>query len=257
MPPRKRKASGGDMGAKPTKPSKTRRKQGDSSVEASVDAGLNGSSLSRKLSSVENLQKAGNSTPPGKFSASRCRAMFESYMDPSDGKVGPEGIEKLCADIAVEPENVGMLVLAYHMGAKAMGYFTQDEWMTGMHKIGCDSVAKLKAAAPTLATAADSLAFFKEVYTFSFAWAKDAEQRSMDVETAKAMLALLLGPRWPLCTKFIDFLAQGKYKVVNKDQWQSLLEFATTVSPDCSTYDDTAAWPTMLDEFVEHVRAGN
>lgn len=44
---------------------------------------------------------------------------------------GPEGMEKFCEDIGVEPENVVMLVLAYKMGAKQMGYFTQEEWLKG------------------------------------------------------------------------------------------------------------------------------
>lgn len=40
-------------------------------------------------------------------------------------------MEKFCEDIGVEPENVVMLVLAYKMGAKQMGYFTQEEWLKG------------------------------------------------------------------------------------------------------------------------------
>lgn len=40
-------------------------------------------------------------------------------------------MEKFCEDISVEPENVVMLVLAYKMGAKQMGYFTQEEWLKG------------------------------------------------------------------------------------------------------------------------------
>ena len=36
-------------------------------------------------------------------------------------------MEKFCEDIRVEPENVAMLVLAFKMGAKKMGFFTQGE----------------------------------------------------------------------------------------------------------------------------------
>lgn len=45
--------------------------------------------------------------------------------------VGPEGMEKFCEDLNVDPENVVMLVIAYKMGAKQMGYFTQEEWLKG------------------------------------------------------------------------------------------------------------------------------
>lgn len=46
---------------------------------------------------------------------------------------GPEGMEKFCEDLNVDPENVVMLVIAYKMGAKQMGYFTQEEWLKGKY----------------------------------------------------------------------------------------------------------------------------
>ena len=45
---------------------------------------------------------------------------------------GPEGVETFCRELGVEPENVALLVLAWKMGAKQMGYFTQEEWLTGL-----------------------------------------------------------------------------------------------------------------------------
>lgn len=59
----------------------------------------------------------------------------------------------------------------------------------------------------------------------------------MDMETAKAMLQLLLGKHWPLYTQFSQFLDQSKYKVINKDQWCNILEFSRTISNDLSNYD--------------------
>lgn len=70
-----------------------------------------------------------------------------------DGEeIGPEGVEKFCIDLEVDPEDVScylyklncvfevfigvlkivMLVIAWHMKAKRMGYFTRSEWMEGM-----------------------------------------------------------------------------------------------------------------------------
>lgn len=59
----------------------------------------------------------------------------------------------------------------------------------------------------------------------------------MDMETAKAMLQLLLGKHWPLYSQFSHFLDQSKYKVINKDQWCNILEFSRTISNDLSNYD--------------------
>lgn len=66
---------------------------------------------------------------------------------------------------------------------------------------------------------------------------QDKDQRSMDMETARVMLQLLLGKHWPLFTQFAQFLDQSKYKVINKDQWCNILEFSRTINHDLSNYD--------------------
>lgn len=66
---------------------------------------------------------------------------------------------------------------------------------------------------------------------------KDKDQRSMDVETAKLMLNLLLGKQWKLYPLFAKFIDQSKYRVINKDQWCNILEFSRSISTDLSNYD--------------------
>ena len=60
----------------------------------------------------------------------------------------------------------------------------------------------------------------------------------MDIETARAMLTLLLGKQWTMYQYFDQFIEQSKYKVINKDQWCNVLEFSRSVSPDLSNYDE-------------------
>jgi len=61
-----------------------------------------------------------------------------------------EGVERLCADIDVEPADVVTLVLSYFMKAVNMGEFTKDEFVGGMRAMGCDTAAKLKDKLPEL-----------------------------------------------------------------------------------------------------------
>jgi DCN1-like protein 4/5 len=70
---------------------------------------------------------------------------------------------------------------------------------------------------------------------------QEKDQRSMDIETAKAMLGLLLGKHWPLFTHFLQFLEQSKYRVLNKDQWCNVLEFSRLIKIDLSNYDEDGA----------------
>lgn len=103
---------------------------------------------------------------------------------------------------------------------------------------------------------------------------QDKDQRSLDMDTAKSMLALLLGRTWPLFPVFHQFLEvkpfcsrlfglageksssshsphcfplllslpqQSKYKGMNKDQWYNVLEFSRTINTDLCNYDEDGA----------------
>ncbi|XP_060525257.1 DCN1-like protein 4 [Cylas formicarius] len=193
---------------------------------------------------------------PMSFSQKRCLAWFRGYtMTDDPDTLGPEGMEKLCHDLAVEPENIVMLVLAYKMQARQMGYFTKEEWLKGLSELQCDNLQRLQYRLEYLRCLLNDQNTFKAVYRYSYDFARDKDQRSMDMETAKAMLELLLGKHWPLYDQFSQFLEQSKYKVINKDQWSNILEFSRTIYNDLSNYDVDGAWPVMLDEFVEWLRA--
>ncbi|KAL8267341.1 hypothetical protein R6Q59_004685 [Mikania micrantha] len=55
-----------------------------------------------------------------------------------------EGVEKLCSDLSVEHTDARVLMLAWKMNAKKQGYFTQDEWRTGLTSLHADTLKKLK-----------------------------------------------------------------------------------------------------------------
>lgn len=190
------------------------------------------------------------------FNQKRCLTWFREYTTPDDpDTLGPEGMEKFCEDIGVEPENIVMLVLAYQMRARQMGFFTQEEWLKGLSEMQCDSIQKLQSRLDYLRCLLNDQNIFKAIYRYAYDFARDKDQRSMDMETAKAMLQLLLGKHWSLYSQFSQFLDQSKYKVINKDQWCNILEFSRTIFNDLSNYDVDGAWPVMLDEFVEWLKA--
>lgn len=189
------------------------------------------------------------------FSHKRCITWFREYTTPDDpDTLGPEGMEKYCEDIGVEPENVVMLVLAWKMGAHNMGFFTMQEWLRGLTDLQCDTVHKLQGKLDYLRSLLNDQTLFKSIYRYAYDFARDKDQRSMDVETGKAMLQLLLGRRWPLLPSFCSFLDRSSYRVLNKDQWCNILEFSRSVLPDLSNYDVDGAWPVMLDEFVDWLK---
>lgn len=194
--------------------------------------------------------RSGRPIPEKLFSNKKCLAWFHEYAEP-DKVVGPEAMEKFCEDIGVEPENIIMLVLAWHLEAANMGFFTKEEWLRGMTLLQCDCTERLQSKLDYLHSQLNDSVAFKNIYRYAFDFARDKDQRSLDMETAKSMLALLLGRTWPLFPVFHQFLEQSKYKGMNKDQWYNVLEFSRTINTDLSNYDEDGAWPVLLDEFVE------
>lgn len=184
------------------------------------------------------------------FTNKRCLTWFSEYTG-NDDVIGPEGMEKFCEDIGVEPENIIMLVLAWKLEAQNMGFFTRQEWLKGMTALQCDSSEKLQGKFEYLRSLLNDPVSFKQIYRYAFDFARDKDQRSLDIDTAKSMLALLLGRIWPLFSSFHQFLEQSKYKVINKDQWCNVLEFSRTINADLGNYDEDGAWPVLLDEFVD------
>ncbi|ELW64932.1 DCN1-like protein 5 [Tupaia chinensis] len=173
------------------------------------------SSLVKPVCSISR-QEATPSQAKKDEEATRERAA--AVLDPAgpDEVVGPEGMEKFCEDIGVEPENIIMLVLAWKLEAESMGFFTKEEWLKGMTSLQCDCTEKLQNKFDFLRSQLNDIASFKNIYRYAF-----------------------------------DFARQSKYRVMNKDQWYNVLEFSRTVHADLSNYDEDGAWPVLLDEFVE------
>jgi DCN1-like protein 4/5 len=189
------------------------------------------------------------------YSAKNCRAWFHEYTSkPEDTTIGPEGMEKFCEDIGVEPENIVMLTLAWKLKANQMGFFSLDEWLYGMADLQCDSTENLRLKLDYLRGLPNDPTTFNSIYRFAFEFAKDGGRRCMDCEIAKPMLGLLLGKHWPLYCQFQQFIEQSKYKVLNRDQWLNVYEFSQQINSDLTNYDEDGAWPVLLDEFVSWLR---
>ncbi|XP_068701470.1 DCN1-like protein 4 isoform X4 [Montipora capricornis] len=186
------------------------------------------------------------------FSFRRCRAWFDHYAGQDEpDTIGPEGMEKLCKDLGVDPEDTVMLVLAWKLQAETMGFFTFNEWSKGMLSIDCDSTPKLKARLSGLKSLTSDSVTFKKIYRYAFDFCRNPDQRTLDKETAVTMMHLLLDGSWSLLDNFLDFLQNSKYKVLNRDQWCNVLEFSRSINADLSNYDEDGAWPVLMDEFVE------
>lgn len=108
---------------------------------------------------------------------------------------------------------------------------------------------------------------YRYAYDFMRSANDNTAQRTVDVDTAVAMLHCVLAARWGDLNAFCRFLAvrrRGRagagrsggasvqrherpvpqetgVRVLNKDQWASILEFAMSIAADLSNYDELSA----------------
>ncbi|XP_022731674.1 DCN1-like protein 4 isoform X1 [Durio zibethinus] len=181
--------------------------------------------------------------------------LFDSYANSSLGMIDPDGIESLCSDLGVDYTDVRILMLAWKLKAEKQGYFTQDEWRTGLKALGVDSLSKLKKALPELENEVGKPSNYEDFYSYAFRYCLTEEkQKSVDIESICELLNLVLGAQFrPQVDLLIEYLkVQSDYKVINLDQWNNFLRFCKEISfPDLENYDASQAWPLILDNFVE------
>jgi DCN1-like protein 4/5 len=135
--------------------------------------------------------------------------MFETYKEVDEDRIGPEGIMKLCEHMAIEPTDVRLLVLAWQLRAQEQGYFSRVEWMQGIECLRVDSVQGLLerldliTESLRIATNQDP---FKDFYRFAFRFSRTAGQKSLEIETVKILLPMVLPPDHPHLKPLLDFL---------------------------------------------------
>lgn len=109
-----------------------------------------------------------------KFNTNRLIAWFKKYTTDDPAQLGPEGMERFCQDIKLEPENIAMLVIAWKMQAKNMGYFTQQEWIKGLGdpEVQCDTPAKLQNKLSYFYSMMNDPQSFKMIFRYAYDFAR-------------------------------------------------------------------------------------
>ncbi|KAK2654412.1 hypothetical protein Ddye_014268 [Dipteronia dyeriana] len=180
--------------------------------------------------------------------------LYNKYKDPYLDMVLVDGITLLCNDIQVDPQDIVMLVLSWHMKAATMCEFSKQEFIGGLQSLGIDSLDKFRERISFMRSELKDEQKFREIYNFAFGWAKEKGQKSLALDTAIGMWQLLFAEKqWPLVDHWCQFLQARHNKAISRDTWSQLLEFARTVDPVLSNYDAEGAWPYLIDEFVDYL----
>ncbi|KAF3908393.1 hypothetical protein ABW21_db0200189 [Orbilia brochopaga] len=157
-------------------------------------------------------------------------------------------------------EDYTVLALSKALDSPSMGEFTRKGFVDGWSQLGADTMDKMKEKVNALRKSMDTNeAFFKEVYLWTFNWAKLAsQQKSLPLENAVEWWKLLLSNKFPghHLDRWIDFLTTKWNKSVPRDTWNMLYSFALFAQgdPTLASYDEMSSWPSVIDGYVEFYR---
>ncbi|KAI3623287.1 DCN1 [Malassezia furfur] len=112
---------------------------------------------------------------------------------------------------------------------------------------------------------------YTTVYEYTFVFARSEGQKNLPVDVALTFWDLLVpyapsydgeGTRgappsfsarqYALWKQFLTEAAN--VRIISKDTWTQFLEFTQEIDPHFATHDFDAAWPSLIDEFVEWAR---
>ena len=207
-------------------------------------------SLSRQTSSGS----TGNSTGAAVSKTSQIEKFFLKYKDADEDAILASGMEKFCVDLGVDPTEFIVLVLAWKFGASQMCRFTREEFINGCQKMRAHDAKSLKERFPELLAEAKSEKNFKDLYNFTFTFGLDCSsgQRTLPIELALPLWDLVFTQNRPaILDQWCSFLKASEVKGVSRDTWSMFLPFINTVAPDLHNYDESEAWPSLFDDFVE------
>lgn len=218
--------------------------------------GRSGSSSSELVAGVVGVGTS-NGKPP---SESKIQSLFAKYKDPEDAEaILSEGVESICLDLELKPEEFKVLVLAWKCGAERMCRFTKGEFVRGCRALRADSLKGLKARLPEAAAELrNDAAAFKDLYRFTFRFGLEGGQKALPVDMACSLWLLVFSlDEPPLLARWVRFLQdpqrQPAIRGIPRDTWNMLLNLVEVVgSGDLTSYDDSEAWPSLFDDFVEH-----
>ncbi|KND01302.1 uncharacterized protein SPPG_03111 [Spizellomyces punctatus DAOM BR117] len=181
-------------------------------------------------------------------------ALFDKYKDPDEDAILVDGTESLCNDLEVDPTDVVTLVLAWHLQSPRMCDFRRKGWMEGWTNLGCDTIEKMREVIPSLREELKDPSKFRDVYNYTFSFARAENQKSLGLDTAIAFWELLLKDKFKHLDLWVEFLREKHGKAISKDTWNLLLEFIRTSDENFSNHDTDSAWPVLIDSFVEYAR---
>lgn len=188
------------------------------------------------------------------LSDNKILSLYAGYKDDDDENcILSDGIERLCDDLGYKPDDFAILVLAWQLDASQMCRFTKTEFVQGLRALGADNITDIRQSLERIVEKLKyDAAAFKNIYRFTFRFGLEPDNRIVLLDMAILLWRLVFTVQTPpILDRWLNYLEHHtNIRGVTKDTWNMFLNFAETC--DINAYDDTEAWPSLFDDFVEY-----
>lgn len=185
--------------------------------------------------------------------------LFDKYKDAEDEHfILADGVERLCSDLNLRPDDFKVLILAWKFNADQMYQFSRQEFLNGCKVLDAENISQINSRlSECVAELKNDPSQFKNLYKFTFKFGLDRAggQRILPIDMAICLWKLVFTlNKPPILDRWLTFLQSDKTHIrgVPRDTWNMFLNFTETIGNDLSTYNDAEAWPSIFDDFVEY-----
>eukprot|EP00668_Euglena_longa_P032449 GGOE01041785.1.p1 GENE.GGOE01041785.1~~GGOE01041785.1.p1 ORF type:complete len:352 (-),score=107.59 GGOE01041785.1:487-1446(-) len=154
-----------------------------------------------------------------------------------------------------DEDGLCLYLMAFAAQAQSPMVFTREEFVEGLSAAGHSSLDSMRRQLPAVKSQLKQQpAVFRDFYRFCFDWLRSSPTaKVLDCETACDLWALLFSDRYPLLPQWLAFVREHHRKAITRDVWAQFLDF-TALQPGFTDYDVDGAWPSLFDEFVDHMK---
>ena len=188
----------------------------------------------------------------------QANALFDQFRDGRDGEdanlMTDDNIIRFFEALEVDISDLVVLVLSWQMGAKTMCTYTRDEFTTGVQRLGCGSIEKLKSHLPSLSAQLFDPDSFQDFYSYVYKYACEEGKKTIPTEEAIELWKLVLTDRFHFLDEWLAFVQTNAKEGISRDVWSQLAVFHKEIGDDLSKFDEDGAWPVLIDEFVESLQ---